>query len=50
MASYIKHQKKILKHFCVWEKMTEDEKTEFESLSTESEVDRFKRKMLNLYL
>lgn len=50
MASYINYQKKILKHLCVWEKMTEKEKTKFENLSTEHEVDRFKRKMMNMYL
>lgn len=50
MASYIKRQKKYLKHFCVWEKMTSEEKTNFENLSTEFEVDRFKRAMLNRYL
>ena len=50
MASYINYQKKILKHLCVWEKMTEKEKTEFENLSTEPEVDRFKKTMMNMYL
>ena len=50
MASYINYQKKILKHLCVWEKMTEKEKTKFENLSTEPEVDRFKRTMMNMYL
>lgn len=50
MSYYINYQKKILKHLCVWEKMTEKEKTEFENLSTEPEVDRFKRTMLNMYL
>lgn len=50
MASYIKHQKKILKHLCVWEKMTEEEQTQFMNLSTEFEVDRFKRTMMNMYL
>lgn len=50
MASYINYQKKILKHFRVWEKMTSEEKTQFKNLSTEFEVDRFKRTMLNQYL
>lgn len=50
MANYIKWQKKVLKQFCVWEKMTSEEKTQFENLSTEFEVDRFKRTMLNQYL
>ena len=50
MASYIKWQKKLLKQFCVWEKMTAEEKAQFENLSTEFEVDRFKRTMLNQYL
>ena len=50
MESYIKSQKKILKHLCIWSKMTTVEKTHFENLSTEFEVDRFKRTMLNQYL
>ncbi len=50
MASYIKWQKKVLKQFCVWGKMTDEEKAQFENLSTEFEVDRFKRTMLNQYL
>lgn len=50
MANYIRFQKKILKHFCIWEKMTDEEKARFENLSTEFEVDRFKREMLNQYL
>jgi hypothetical protein len=50
MASYIKWQKKVLKQLCVWNKMTSEEKTHFENLSTEFEVDRFKRTMLNMYL
>ena len=50
MANYIKKQKKILKHLCIWERMTEEEKTQFENLSTEFEVDKFKRTMLNMCL
>lgn len=50
MEKYIKHQKKVLKDLCVWEKMTSEEKTQFENLSTEFEVDKFKRTMLNMYL
>ena len=50
MANYIKKQKKILKHLYIWERMTEEEKTQFENLSTEFEVDKFKRTMLNMYL
>ena len=50
MENYLKHQQKILKQFCVWDKMTSEEKTKFENLSTEFEVDRFKRTMLKQYL
>ena len=50
MLNYIRQQKKILKHFFVWDKMTSEEKTQFENLSTEFEVDRFKRTMLKQYL
>lgn len=50
MENYLKHQKKILKQFCVWDKMTSEEKTQFENLSTEFEVDRFKRTILIKYL
>lgn len=50
MSSYIKWQKKVLKQLCIWSKMTSEEKAQFESLSTEFEVDRFKRTMLNQYL
>ena len=50
MSNYLKHQKKFLKHFCVWDKMTSEEKTQFENLSTEFEVDRFKRTILKKYL
>ena len=50
MEMYLKNQKKILKQFCVWDKMTSEEKTKFENLSTEFEVDRFKRTMLKQYL
>ena len=50
VKSYIKRQKKILKQFCVWEKMTSKEQTEFESCTTEYEVDKFKRNMLDMYL
>ena len=50
MANYIKWQKKLLKQFCVWEKMTAEEKAEFMSCTTEVQVDRFKRTMLNRYL
>ena len=50
MLNYIRQQTKILKHLYVWDKMTPAEKTQFENLSTEFEVDRFKRTMLNQYL
>ena len=50
MAKYIEEQKMLLDDFCVWKQMTEEEQTAFERLSTEEEVDRFKRTMLNKYL
>ena len=49
MANYIKFQKKVLKQFCVWEKMTSEEKTQFMNSSTEFEVDRIKRSMMDKY-
>lgn len=49
MAKYIKFQKKVLKDFCIWEQMTTEEKTAFMNSSTEFEVDRIKRNMMDKY-
>lgn len=49
MSKYIQNQKKILKHFCVWDKMTSKEKTEFMKCTTDVEVDRIKRTMMSKY-
>ena len=49
MANYIKYQKKVLKHLCIWGQMTSEEKTAFMNSSTEFEVDRIKRNMMDKY-
>ena len=49
MEKYIKHQKKVLKDLCIWDKMSSKERKEFMKCKTEIEVYRFKRKMMSKY-
>lgn len=49
MEKYIKNQKKILKDFCIWDKMLLKERKEFMKCKTEVEVERLKRTMMSKY-
>ena len=49
MEKYIKHQKKVLKDLCVWDKMSLKERKEFMKCSTGVEVERLKRTMMSKY-
>lgn len=50
MKQYIKSQIRVLKDFMVWDKMSELEKQEFKSRTTEISVDNTMKEFIKKYL